>query len=85
MLKSAIFSVLVTLFTVLSPVSGRQAHVLTDENFEHDTQATTGSTTGDWLILFCEDRYVKCREMHEEWNQLSGVLFGKINVAYVNV
>ena len=26
--------------------------VLTDENFEHDTQATTGSTTGSWLILF---------------------------------
>ena len=27
---------------------------LTDDNFEHDTQATSGSTTGDWLILFCE-------------------------------
>ena len=26
--------------------------VLTDANFEHDTQATTGSTTGRWLILF---------------------------------
>ncbi|KAL3308595.1 hypothetical protein Ciccas_012871 [Cichlidogyrus casuarinus] len=23
----------------------------TDSNFEHDTQATTGSTTGDWLII----------------------------------
>jgi len=26
--------------------------ILTDANFEHDTQATTGSTTGRWLILF---------------------------------
>jgi hypothetical protein len=26
--------------------------VLTDSNFEHDTQATTGSTTGRWLVLF---------------------------------
>jgi hypothetical protein len=25
---------------------------LNDENFEHDTQATTGSTTGDWLVAF---------------------------------
>ena len=24
----------------------------TDANFEHDTQATTGSTTGRWLVLF---------------------------------
>lgn len=24
---------------------------LTDENFEHLTQATSGSTTGDWLIM----------------------------------
>lgn len=24
---------------------------LSDENFEHLTQASTGATTGDWLIL----------------------------------
>lgn len=24
--------------------------MLTDENFEHLTQASTGATTGDWLI-----------------------------------
>lgn len=37
--------------------------VLTDENFEHDTQAASGSTTGDWLILFCNDRYKQCRDI----------------------
>jgi hypothetical protein len=26
--------------------------ILTDKNFEHDTQATTGATTGDWFVLF---------------------------------
>lgn len=26
-------------------------HVLNDKSFEHDTQAATGSTTGDWFIL----------------------------------
>jgi hypothetical protein len=24
---------------------------LTDDNFEHDTQASSGATTGDWFIL----------------------------------
>ena len=35
-------------------VEGKKAYQLTDDNFEHDTQATTGATTGDWLVLFCE-------------------------------
>ena len=34
----------------------RRAIVLTDETFENDTQAASGSTTGDWLVLFCEPR-----------------------------
>ena len=33
----------------LATVSGK-AKKLTDENFEHDTQATTGGTTGDWFV-----------------------------------
>lgn len=50
---------------------------LTDYNFEHDTQATTGSTTGDWLILFCEfERFKICREYAPFWNELSGMLRG---------
>ncbi|KAA3680677.1 uncharacterized protein DEA37_0009790, partial [Paragonimus westermani] len=32
--------------------NGVRAARLTDANFEHDTQASTGSTTGDWLIIF---------------------------------
>mmetsp|Transcript_30725 Transcript_30725/g.38017 ORF Transcript_30725/g.38017 Transcript_30725/m.38017 type:complete len:87 (+) Transcript_30725:28-288(+) len=50
---------------------------LTDLNFEHDTQATTGSTTGDWLILFCEfERLKTCRDYEHFWNELAGVLRG---------
>ena len=26
---------------------------LHDENFEHETQCTTGATTGDWFVRFC--------------------------------
>ncbi|OON15873.1 hypothetical protein X801_08320, partial [Opisthorchis viverrini] len=32
--------------------AGVQSARLDDANFEHDTQASTGGTTGDWLIVF---------------------------------
>jgi hypothetical protein len=65
---------------------GKEYHMLTDETFEHETQATTGSTTGDWLILFCEVRHVKlCRELLPTWHSLYGELYGRINVAYIDV
>ena len=53
------------------------AYELNDDNFEHTTQATTGSTTGDWLILFCEfERLKVCRDYEHFWNELAGVLRG---------
>ena len=30
----------------------KKTHILTDGTFEHDTQASTGATTGDWFVLF---------------------------------
>ena len=62
------------------------AYELTDQNFEHDTQATTGSTTGDWLILFCEyERFARCRNYQPFWDELAGVLRGRVTVAYIDV
>lgn len=67
-------------------VQAQKAIELTEENFEHDTQATTGSTTGDWLILFCEyERFKKCRDYQPFWDELSGLLRGKTSVAYIDV
>ena len=45
---------LVLAFCLLSTtvVKAAKVVVLTDDNFEHDTQATSGSTTGSWLVLF---------------------------------
>ena len=34
-----------------SEVRERLTRTLDDKSFEHDTQASTGSTTGDWFIL----------------------------------
>lgn len=35
---------------------------LTDASFEHDTQATTGSTTGHWLVVFHDNTRTKVQE-----------------------
>ena len=74
------------LFTI-APVSARKPKILNDDNFEHDTQATTGATTGDWFVLFCDPhRNRRCRdEINELWEELAGELFGKVTVAYIDV
>ena len=80
MLATAVLAILT------QPATAQRAYELTDENFEHDTQATTGSTTGDWLILFCEyERLKTCRDYQPFWDELAGVLRGKTTVAYVDV
>ncbi|KAJ7523392.1 hypothetical protein O6H91_18G049700 [Diphasiastrum complanatum] len=38
---------------------------LSDANFEHDTQAATGQTTGAWLILFVSPDCQKCIDIEE--------------------
>ena len=64
----------------------QEAVILTDDNFEDLTNASASTNTGDWLILFCEvQRFQKCRDMVPFWDELSGVLFGKTSVAYVDV
>ena len=29
----------------------KRTHELNDASFEHDTQASSGATTGDWLVM----------------------------------
>lgn len=67
-------------------VEARPSIELTDTNFEHDTQASTGGTTGDWLVLFCEpNRFSHCSELIPMWEELSHKLAGLVNVAHVDV
>ena len=40
---------------------------LNDQNFEHETQAATGATTGDWFIYFYSPHCMKCKFMSPEW------------------
>lgn len=56
---------------------------LSDKNFEHDTQATTGHTTGDWLVNFCDRTNKECRNMQPMWDELAEQLYGRMSVAHV--
>jgi len=57
---------------------------LTDTTFEHLTQAASGATTGDWLVLFFTDECEKCAKMTAVLETLACKYRGRSNVAKVN-
>jgi protein disulfide-isomerase-like protein len=59
--------------------------VLTSENFEHLTQASTGATTGDWLIKFYAPWCGHCKTMAPAYEEVATQLKGEVNVAKVDV
>jgi thiol-disulfide isomerase/thioredoxin len=59
--------------------------VLTDATFEHDTQVTTGATTGDWFVKFYAPWCSHCKTLAPLWEKVAGELKGELNVAKVNV
>eukprot|EP00921_Rhytidocystis_pertsovi_P002659 GHVQ01004568.1.p1 GENE.GHVQ01004568.1~~GHVQ01004568.1.p1 ORF type:complete len:284 (-),score=29.95 GHVQ01004568.1:734-1585(-) len=58
---------------------------LTDQSFEHDTQASTGATTGDWLVLFYSPHCGHCHAVLTVWESVARTLHGEVNVAQVDV
>ena len=65
---------------------------LDEQNFEHLTQAATGATSGDWLVLFCKDSVPRCAKVASNWQRVSTTLavtretkgLPRINVAQVD-
>eukprot|EP00656_Telonema_subtile_P026350 TRINITY_DN28328_c0_g1_i2.p2 TRINITY_DN28328_c0_g1~~TRINITY_DN28328_c0_g1_i2.p2 ORF type:complete len:192 (+),score=59.04 TRINITY_DN28328_c0_g1_i2:112-687(+) len=53
-------------------------------NFEHDTQAATGATTGDWLVKFYSPKCTKCDQITEPWGDLAVSLKERLTVAEVD-
>merc|ERR1711988_1976463 len=58
--------------------------VLTDSNFEHDTQASTGMTTGPWFVKFFAPWCGHCKSMAPAWEEVATQLKGQVNVAEVD-
>ena len=61
-----------------------RAKELGDHNFEHDTQATSGSTTGDWFVNFCDRTKPECKELEPKWHELAASLYGRVTCAIVD-
>jgi len=58
---------------------------LTDTSFEHMTQAATGATTGDWLVMFYKDECEECAGLRARLETLGCKHKVRgINVAMVN-
>eukprot|EP00922_Rhytidocystis_sp_ex-Travisia-forbesii_P018965 GHVS01028164.1.p1 GENE.GHVS01028164.1~~GHVS01028164.1.p1 ORF type:complete len:243 (+),score=28.64 GHVS01028164.1:67-795(+) len=58
---------------------------LTDSNFEHDTQAASGSTTGDWFVLFLSPKCVHCHRVMPAWEELGKAMKGQMNIGKLDV
>ena len=57
---------------------------LTDNTFEHLTQAATGATTGDWLVMFYTPSCILCARLTATMETLACKYRGRMNVARVN-
>mmetsp|Transcript_28705 Transcript_28705/g.29046 ORF Transcript_28705/g.29046 Transcript_28705/m.29046 type:complete len:219 (-) Transcript_28705:369-1025(-) len=62
---------LVIILQCQNSISKPDVVTLTDATFEHETQATTGSTTGSWLILFKTDTCTHCTRLISEFTELT--------------
>jgi hypothetical protein len=57
---------------------------LDDSNFEHLSQASTGATTGDWLVQFYDQQCIDCNRLSSTWEAVAALLKRRMNVAKVN-
>lgn len=64
---------------IVSPI-----HPLGDNTFEHETQASTGATTGDWMVMFTKAGCDTCNHMRATIEAVAASLRGRKNVAIVD-
>jgi thioredoxin domain-containing protein 5 len=81
-LKIATFFILLVL-QFLSSQS--EVIVLDSKNFEHLTQVSTGSTTGDWLVKFYAPWCGHCKKLEPIYEKVAEALEGEVNVGKVDV
>jgi protein disulfide-isomerase-like protein len=76
---------LALVFALLLAVCASEVVELTVDNFEHLTQASTGATTGDWLVKFYAPWCGHCKRLSPVWDEISVELKDELNVAKVDV
>eukprot|EP00918_Siedleckia_nematoides_P062881 GHVU01136976.1.p1 GENE.GHVU01136976.1~~GHVU01136976.1.p1 ORF type:complete len:199 (+),score=21.74 GHVU01136976.1:79-675(+) len=85
-MKAKLFgSFVVVVCALLHGVEGSDVIELTDANFEHDTQISTGATTGTWFVKFFAAWCGHCQSLAPTWETLATDLKGRVNIAKVDV
>lgn len=64
---------------------GKKPIELTDETFEHHTQAATGATTGPWMVMFYAPWCGACRQFGPDFEKLSETNSGEGKPTYARV
>lgn len=62
-----------------------EVRVLTNANFEDETQASTGATTGDWFVKFYAPWCGHCKALAPTWDDLAWEIRKTVTVAKVDV
>jgi thioredoxin domain-containing protein 5 len=78
-------SFICVLLIVMVALCAGEVVQLDSKNFEHLTQASTGATTGDWLVKFYAPWCGHCRKMEPAYERVSEMLAGEVNVGRVDV
>jgi len=78
---------LLTIFSLLLAIKQGTAEVvsLTAGTFEHQTQAATGATTGNWFVMFFAPWCGHCKRLKPTWSETAQALAEQEDASYTTL
>ena len=76
---------LVLLLAAVGAASAQEVHVLSNSNFEKNTQASTGSTTGNFFVKFYAPWCGHCKAMKTPYMELVDHFEGNLTIVIAEI